>query len=528
MYPSSSTQLSNSERNSENLCEFLQTGVNGLAFKRSRVSDFIFLFLWILFCGCATGDSSNRDSLVLFGESVELTLRVDFAQATEKSAQQTTEVDRVFIEVLDADTGVGVVPAAEIQRPSIGTIETVVFRGVPPGRLNVRADFFASSGELLGRDTKFIDLAAGQTVTITLSYQPGPTPSPPPPPLFREFLVALNIEEALVFELDANTGILTEVFRENFGADSLPFSVASRADGAVYITFTLADQIGHFQVDPLTGSLEPRTVIARDLPEGGAVSPDGRFYFHCEPRLALDGSVRAYSLDPSTGTPTELPDSPFVIPGSSIPQRIFVHPNGQFLYVAERDSSSPNGMFYIFEIDTTTGLLTQVGGPVEITAPRAFAFATSPNGDTLFVCGNDNQVDAFAINQGNGTLTPLQPTFVAQDSQLGEMVVDADNQVFYVCGFTTGQVEAYRLDGNGRPGGPIASSPFPTFTTGTLTTLINSSGDFLITTNTGALPNDGTVSCFRIQPDGNLSPVPGSPFSAGIGTFDMTLVRLEN
>lgn len=495
--------------------------------KKYKLIQFCLLLFVLLVGACATGDSSSRGGLGSSDDSVDLTLRVDFAQAGGSSAQQATEVFRVRIDILDADTGLAVRPGADVQRPSAGTVETVFFRGVPLGRLNVRADFFASSGELLGRDLELVSLSPGQTVTISLSYRPVPTPSPTPEPVFQEFLVVLNVEEAIVFKLAADSGVLTEVFRENFGTGSLPFAVDARADGAVYITFTLANEVGHFQVDPLTGSLDPRTVIVQDLPEGGVVSPDGRFYYHCEPLLAVDGSVRAYSLD-AEGTPAEIAGSPFVIPGADQPQRLFVHPNGRYLYVAERSSPGPNGIFYIFEIDTTTGALTQIGAPVSITAPRAFAFATSPNGNTLFVSGNDSHVDAFTINQSNGTLSPLPPTFVAQDAQLGEMVVDTVEQVFYVCGFTAGQVEAYRLDANGRPSIPITGSPFSTSTTGSLTTLINSSGEFLLTTNIGVLPDEGTVSCFRIQPDGSLIPVPGSPFAAGIGTFDMALLRLAN
>jgi 6-phosphogluconolactonase (cycloisomerase 2 family) len=195
--------------------------------------------------------------------------------------------------------------------------------------------------------------------------------------------------------------------------------------------------------------------------------------------------------------------------------------------VAERVSPGPNGVFYVFEIDTDNGTLTQVGAPVSVTASRAFGFATSPDGDILFVSGNDDEVDAFTIDQGDGTLTPLPPTFAAQDAQLGEMVLDVVNEVFYVCGFTSGQVEAYRLDTSGRPSTAIAGSPYPTPTTGTLCTLINSTGEFLLTTNVGVFPDEGTVSCFRILPDGSLSPVPGSPFPAGVGTFDLANVRLE-
>jgi Lactonase, 7-bladed beta-propeller len=494
----------------------------------SRVLLWKFLCLLALLaivgCGGGSGDDfqaglSNRAS------RADLTLRVDFGATNEVLSQAAEPVARVRVEVADTATGLSVVPGQEISRPQVGSVQSVTFTDVPLGRVTITASFFDDGNQLLGQDSETVTLSLGQVAVVQLAYVSEPQPEPVP--VTREFVVVANTQELLVFQLDLETGFLTQVFRQDFGPNSLPFSVDARDDGMVYVTFNLLNRVQQFQMDSQSGALTSRTILNRPLPEGGALSPDQRFFYHCQPLLLNPGSILAYTLDPVTGVPTETSSSPFVIPGAEQPQRIFIHPNGRFLYAAERNAVSTSGVFYNYSIDVNTGALTQIGGQILVSAPRAFAFEVSPDGNTLYVTGNANQIDGFTINQANGTLTPISPSFPpGQDSNLAEMVVDSALQVLYVCGFTTGQVEAYRLDASGRPTTPVAGSPYLTSTIGTLTLKRDPSGQFLLATNTGGPV--GTVSVFRIQSDGSLVSAPGSPFTAGVGTFDFDIVRFEN
>jgi 6-phosphogluconolactonase (cycloisomerase 2 family) len=479
-----------------------------------------------LLSGCGSGGSGSSGSEPLESGRADLTLRVDFGTLNQVSHQTDATVTRIRVEVRSASTGELVAEPRDLARPTTGTVASVTFINVPLGQLLVSADFVNAAGEVLGRDSDVVSLTFGNPVFVLLSFTEAEPPDPPDPPVVtREFVVAANTEELLVFELDAVTGVLTQVFSQAFGPNSLPFSVDIRDDGAVYVTFNLLNQVVHFQLDASDGSLVTQTVLNRPVPEGGALSPDGNFYYHCEPTLGPPGSIRGYSLDPVTGVPTELPASPFPIPGSTRPQRLFVHPNGRFLYAAEFNSMMMTGVFYNFQVDSVSGNLTQIGGAVSVSSPRAFAFEVSPDENTLYVTGNSSAIDGFTINQTNGALTQISPSFPpGVDPNLAEMVVDTNRNILYVCGTSIGQIEAYNLDVTGRPTTPLAGSPYSIPSTGTLTLDRDPSGEFLIATNTGS-PN-GSVSVFRIASDGTLTTVAGSPFPAGIGTFDFDVVEL--
>jgi len=488
----------------------------------------VILLLCFLLPGCESGGSSTAGSSSRAG-SADLTLRVDFGSLNQVLAQTDGVVSSIRIEIRSAATGQPVTETRVLSRPATGTVAATTFINIPLGQLVVSADFLNAAGEVLGRDSEVVNLVAGSPVTIFLSFLEAVTPDEPDTPVTttREFVVAANVEQLLVFELVPDTGALTQQFVQDFGDNSLPFSVDIRSDGFVYVTFTFLSQIQQFQLNPSNGSLTPLTALARPLPEGGALSPDGRFFFHCQPLLTDPGAVRVYSLDPTTGTPTEIPNSPFIIPGANQPQRIFVHPNGRFLYVAERISPLTSGVFYAFEIDGTTGDLTQIGGAVTITSPRAFAFALSPDQSTLYVSGNSSIIDGFTIDPTDGTLTLVSPPYpAAVDPQLGEMVVDPVADILYVCGTTQGQIEAFNLDGTGRPTTQLSGSPYSLGSNGTLTLKRSPSGGYLIATSTGDGAGEGNISVLRIEPDSTLTLVPSSPVPAGTGTFDLDVVQL--
>lgn len=485
------------------------------------------MVICLFLCGCESGGVSGfPDHTSEAGQLGDLSLQVDFGPRNRVLSQATDQtVETVVLRLSLTSTGATVGAPLEVSRPAQGTVTVATFTGVPIGAVTVTAEFFNAANELLAQDSQSVTLFAGQPTSVTFSFTPTAIPTPV---VFKEYVVAADVEQLFVFELNLDSGVLTQVFNQNFGTNSLPFSVDIRADGMLYVTYNLLGRLEHFQIDANTGVLTSITQLPRPVPEGGVVTPDGEFYYHCQPVLGTPGAIRAYALNEATGVPTELPASPFVIPGADRPQRLFVHPNGRFLYAAERNSGTTNGVIYAFEIDNT-GALTQIGGAVTISAQRAFAFAVSPDQNTLYVTGNGPQIDGFTINQTTGVLTPVTPAFPnGVDPNLGEMVVDANLNILYVCGFTSGTIEAYNLDGTGRPTTPLTGSPFAVGTTNTLTLDRDPSGQFLVATSTGTLAvADGTVACFRIQADGTLTPVAGSPFSAGLDTFDHDIVRFQ-
>jgi 6-phosphogluconolactonase len=160
-----------------------------------------------------------------------------------------------------------------------------------------------------------------------------------------------------------------------------------------------------------------------------------------------------------------------------LPTGMAISPGGKFLFVANQGSSSVS----VYEINGTA-LVEVAGSP----------FTTIPV----------------------GTVTPTLPTAVA---------VSASGNFLYVANNFTDTVSAYSIS----PAGaltPLGASPYTVGLAPSGLGLIPSGG-FLYVANTGgnsvsvfAICDKVTTSCANPNlPDGTLTPVQGSPFSAGLG-----------
>ena len=181
----------------------------------------------------------------------------------------------------------------------------------------------------------------------------------------------LGTDEVLTYELDLETGQLTEV------------SVATTAGGA-----------------------GPRHV---------AFNSNGTILYVVN---ELDATITVFAYDAATGTVGEelqtistVPD-PFV--GTKSTAEILIHPSGKFLYNSNRgqpDSTTPEGDAIVgFAIDPETGLLTLIGHTTEeISVPWSFAF--DAGGQFLYAANYDgDSIVQFAIDQETGELTATGET----------------------------------------------------------------------------------------------------------------------
>jgi 6-phosphogluconolactonase (cycloisomerase 2 family) len=132
-------------------------------------------------------------------------------------------------------------------------------------------------------------------------------------------------------------------------------------------------------------------------------------------------------------------------------------------------------------------------------------------GSYLYV-GNSGSFDisVFSIDSSTGTLTPI-PQASGPTARIGmaplNMRLAPSGNVLYVTGTApTGVVQAFPVNAGVFGGQPIAGSPYATGNTPSGLT-IDSSGKFLYTANN----IDSSISEFRIESDGSLTELPGSP-----------------
>lgn len=166
------------------------------------------------------------------------------------------------------------------------------------------------------------------------------------------------------------------------------------------------DRVFAYALNPSAGTLAPHEPPFVTLPPGAGprhtkFSPDGRHFYVLN---ELDGTVTACRYDRARGaaepfqTVSALPEG---YTGRASASEIRVHPNGRFVYTANRVHNS----IAVFSRDTDTGELrlvelTPTGGD----QPRNFNL--TPDGEWL-LCANqatDNLV-AFKVDAATGRLT---------------------------------------------------------------------------------------------------------------------------
>jgi 6-phosphogluconolactonase (cycloisomerase 2 family) len=177
-----------------------------------------------------------------------------------------------------------------------------------------------------------------------------------------------------------------------------------------------------------------------------------------------------YQIDASSGVLT----SGGSTPAGSFPDSVSVDPTGNFLFAA---NSSQSSSVSVYSIDGSTGLLSPIFTSTGWGVSYPYFVAADPWGGRLYVGnGSPSEILAFGLNRLTGKLKPL-------------------------AGFpVTGVFGPYSLS-------------------------FDLSGTFLYVANDMGPAPGNSVSGFVVnKASGALTPVPGSPFSAGQGPTSVTVV----
>jgi len=212
----------------------------------------------------------------------------------------------------------------------------------------------------------------------------------------------------------------------------------------VFVPTLGTDQIFLFTFDPKSGRLQSNTPAAYLMKAGSGprhfvVSSDNKFVYVLSELL---GTVTTFALDSKTGSLTEVgsasglpsdtklgpgaPRGPVGAPGGPPPRNtdndiwaadIHMTPNGKFLYMTERTSSTLGG----FSVDGPTGKLAYLGSTPTEKQPRGFAI--DPKGRYLIAVGEKSDtLSAYAIDQSTGALKLLQQLPVGKGANWVEIV----------------------------------------------------------------------------------------------------------
>ncbi len=237
-----------------------------------------------------------------------------------------------------------------------------------------------------------------------------------------------------------------------------------------------------------------------------------------------DSSVSAYTIDLTAGTLTANGES---VATGSVPSAMILAPSGTALFVANSSTQRSFSAYYASKSDGTLrpAASTPTGGITPL------SMAMDSGGHFLFVANQGLQCDpasgtisVFAIQ--DATLTGCQAPLFARRRHLSSsgtgpsgVAVTPDGKFLYVSNQFDNTVTTFSVDASG------------VLTRGLVVPVGTSPSALAITPNGGFLyvANSSTVSGFAIcnqvvtscndptAPDGTLTAITGSPFSAGLG-----------
>lgn len=176
------------------------------------------------------------------------------------------------------------------------------------------------------------------------------------------------------------------------------------------------DSIWQFILNPATGTLAPAEPSSAKVSPGSgprhlAFSPDGRFaYVNGE----MGMNVTAFAHDAKTGALAAIQTVPVMPPDVSTDgmgsAEIFCHPNGQWLYVSNRDvAGRGRDNITVFAIGGDGKLTRLQSMSAGVKVPRGFNL--DPTGQWLIVGGqSDNKIAVFKISPATGELSATDQT----------------------------------------------------------------------------------------------------------------------
>jgi 6-phosphogluconolactonase (cycloisomerase 2 family) len=209
---------------------------------------------------------------------------------------------------------------------------------------------------------------------------------------------------------------------------------------------------------------------------------------------------------------------------------IAMAPSGKFLYTMNgRNCCRAVQTVSAFQVDPVSGALTPINGsPFSAGGIASFA-AFHPSGNFLYVIvsGEGTAVQTFSINPTTGALSSTD-SFVdlGQNPQgidvdtIDDFLFVANNGSTAAAGRVDGSIQVFHIDAATGALTQVLGSPFTTTGGNPLQPAVDRSCKYLYVTNNNVPGGTAAdyVLAFAIDPiTGNLTAVPGSPFSTSSG-----------
>lgn len=327
-----------------------------------------------------------------------------------------------------------------------------------------------------------------------------------------EFLYATSIGgQILAFSIDHNSGALTTIGSVP-GPSPPSLGLTTVNNQFLYASDTHNAQLDGFSINQTTGALtalagSPFTTGTFSFP-GDLTSPPGSSLLYAADADTID----AFTMS-AAGAPTALSVSPFL---PEVNFFLAVDPSGKFLYASDDD---PPGGIFAFTIDSTGVLAAVPDSPFTIpgqTVPNSLPLGIVDTGSYVYAAlSQTNQIAAFSIVSGTGALSPVPGSPFSAGATL--ITVVFANGFLYA--LYDGGISGYSVNSNNGVLTPLSGSPFAIIG-GSISIVTDSFGEYLYVSELAG------IQAFSINStSGALTPVAGSPFP-GSGATLLTVVQI--
>lgn len=323
------------------------------------------------------------------------------------------------------------------------------------------------------------------------------------------YLYENDNNQLFAFDVDPQTGAITTVLQNLSAPQGGPLTI--EPFGRFLYSGNLV-----FAIDPSTGKLTQTSSLTAEL-SSLTISPDGKFAFgvsdYCTSKIA------GFNVDPTTGALTEVAGSPFVAGVGTY--GLALDPSGKFLYTAQAgscDSQSVPGAVSVFSIGAS-GTLTPVGSGLSLPNP-AYYIQIDPSGKFAYVATDvaSNRINVLSIGAGQ-QLTLIGGTFGGGPVlSSGVTPVTYTPQSVYAVDSGSNDVSTYGIDGST---GALTLQGTAATGSGPKAIAVTSQRQFAFVAN----QNSNNVSIYTVNSSGALSSV--GTVAAGTGP-DSLIVDLNS
>lgn len=304
------------------------------------------------------------------------------------------------------------------------------------------------------------------------------------------------------FRINAD-GSLTAVPGSPFGTEYLTVVTMAPANRFLY---ALGSGLRAYSVNP-DGALSPISgspVAAESGANSIAVNPAGTFAYVTNGYPS--DAVSVYSVGAS-GLPVSI-GAPVSVAPESDPTSCVVSPSGQYLYVADSNSTG-TGKVAAYSIGAD-GSLSLIGSPIlGDQANCGNAVAITPSGKYVYM-SNLGTISAYSTN-ADGSLTSLSTYGDMFDGNTNGIVIDPAGKFLYVIADWDGQVISYRINADGSLFGKVTTQVTSGLTQDTASIAIDRSGRYAYV----SVPSANTIALFSIDAtNGSLAPLSPSTMAS--------------